>query len=48
MRAFFAGGLDNALVVEGLPALLISLNKHYRVRTASIRVTGIRTGTVMG
>jgi len=41
MRAFYAGGLDNALVVEGLPALLISLNKHYRVRTASIRVTGI-------
>jgi NADPH-dependent F420 reductase len=41
MRAFYAGGLDNALVVEGLPALLISLNKHYSVRTASIRVTGL-------
>lgn len=41
MRAFYSGGLDNALVVEGLPALLIGLNKHYRVRTASIRVTGI-------
>lgn len=41
MRAFYAGNLDNALVVEGLPALLISLNQHYRVRTASIRVTGL-------
>lgn len=41
MRAFYAGGLDNALVVEGLPALLISLNKHYRIKTASIRVTGV-------
>jgi len=41
MRAFYVGGLDNAHVVEGLPALLISLNKHYRVRTASIRVTGL-------
>ncbi|HUF39108.1 MAG TPA: NADPH-dependent F420 reductase [Anaerolineales bacterium] len=41
MRAFYAGSLDNAVVVEGLPALLISLNKHYRVRTASIRVTGL-------
>lgn len=41
MRAFYAGHLDNALVVEGLPALLISLNKHYGVKTASVRVTGI-------
>lgn len=41
MRAFYAGGLDNALVVEGLPALLISLNRHYRVKTASIRLTGL-------
>ena len=41
MRAFYAGGLDNAITVEGLPALLISMNKHYGVRTASIRVTGI-------
>jgi len=41
MRAFYAGSLDNALVVEGLPALLISLNKHYKIKTASIRVTGV-------
>ena len=41
MRAYYAGGLDNAITVEGLPALLISLNKHYKTRTASIQVTGI-------
>ena len=41
MRAFYAGKLDNAVVVEGLTALLISMNKHYSVKTASIAVTGI-------
>lgn len=29
MRAFYAGGLDNAVVVEGITALLIGMNKHY-------------------
>lgn len=41
MRAFYAGGLRNAFVVEGLTAILISLNKHYKVKNASINVTGI-------
>ncbi len=41
MRAFYAGGLDNAIVVESLTSLLISLNKHYGVKTASIAITGI-------
>jgi len=41
MQAYYAGGLDNALVVEGLTALLISLNKHYKTKTASIRVAGL-------
>jgi 8-hydroxy-5-deazaflavin:NADPH oxidoreductase len=41
MKGFFAGGLDNALIVEGITALLISLNQHYGVKTASIAVTGI-------
>ncbi len=41
MRAYLAGGLDNALVVEGLTSILISLNKAYAVKTASIGVTGI-------
>lgn len=43
MAAFYAGGLDNALVVEGLTAILISLNKHYGVKTASIRIAGLET-----
>jgi hypothetical protein len=41
MRAFYAGGLDNAVIVEGITALLISINKHYSVKTASIAVTGL-------
>lgn len=41
MRAYYAGSLDNAVVVEGLTALVIGLNKAYGVKTASIGVTGI-------
>jgi NADPH-dependent F420 reductase len=41
MRAYYAGGLDNAVVVEGLTSILISLNKHYGGHSAAIRVTGI-------
>jgi len=41
MRAYYAGGLDNAIVVEGLTSILISLNKHYGGHSASIKVTGI-------
>lgn len=41
MQAFFAGDLDNAIVIEGLTALLISVNKHYKTKTASIHLTGV-------
>jgi len=41
MRAYYAGRLENAIVAEGLTAVMISLNKHYGVRTASIAVTGL-------
>ena len=44
MRAYYAGSLDNAVVVEGLTSLLISLNKQYGVKTASIGVTGLEKG----
>ena len=40
MRAFYGGRLDNAQVVEGLTALLISMNKHYGGHS-SINVSGI-------
>lgn len=42
MRAYFAGGLDNAVVVEGLTAVLIAVNKHYKTKTASVLISGIR------
>lgn len=41
MRAFFAGSLDIAVVVEGLTSLLINLNQQYRVKTASIQISGL-------
>jgi len=41
MQAYFAGNLDNAVVVEGLTALVIGLNKAYGIKTASIGVSGI-------
>ena len=41
MRAWYAGGLDNALVAESLTSILISINKYYGVKTASIAVTGV-------
>ncbi len=45
MRGYYAGHLDNANVVEGLTSILISLNKHYKTRSASIKITGIDAGT---
>ncbi|MEJ2304908.1 MAG: NADPH-dependent F420 reductase, partial [Anaerolineales bacterium] len=41
LRAYYAGDLDNAIVIEGLTAIAISLNKFYGVKTASIAITGI-------
>lgn len=42
MQAYFAGGLDNAIVVEGLTSILISLNRHYGGHSAAIKVTGVQ------
>ncbi|HLE15210.1 MAG TPA: NADPH-dependent F420 reductase [Anaerolineales bacterium] len=42
MHAYYAGGLDNAVVVEGLTSILISLNKHYGGHSAAVKVTGIQ------
>lgn len=41
MEAYYAGGLDNAVVVEGITAILISLNRYYKVKNSSISVVGI-------
>jgi NADPH-dependent F420 reductase len=40
MRAFYAGGLDNAVIVEGLTCLLISMNQFYGGHGA-IQIIGI-------
>jgi 8-hydroxy-5-deazaflavin:NADPH oxidoreductase len=41
MRGYYAGGLAYAIVVEGLTSVLISMNKHYGIKNASIRISGI-------
>lgn len=41
MRGYYAGGLENATVVEGVTSILISMNKHYGLKDASIKVAGI-------
>jgi NADPH-dependent F420 reductase len=41
MGAYYAGKLANAITVEGLTSLLVVMNKHYKVKTASIGITGI-------
>jgi NADPH-dependent F420 reductase len=41
LNAYYAGGLGNAIVLEGLTALIMAMNKHYGSRTGSMRVTGL-------
>ena len=41
MRGLYAGGLDNALVVEGITALIIAMNKKYKGH-GMIRITGLK------
>ena len=40
MKGYYAGGLDNAVVVEGLTALLITMNKHYKGH-GTVRIAGL-------
>ncbi|HOA22532.1 MAG TPA: NADPH-dependent F420 reductase [Aggregatilineales bacterium] len=40
-RGIDAGPLANAIVAESLTALLIGVNKRYKVKSAGIRITGI-------
>ena len=41
MSGLNAGSLVNAIAIESLTPVLISLNKHYKIRDAGIRITGI-------
>jgi predicted dinucleotide-binding enzyme len=43
MRGYYAGGLANAIIVEGLTSILISLNKHYGINNTSIKVIGVES-----
>ena len=43
MRGYYAGELKNSIIVEGLTSVLISLNKYYKAKNASIRISGIST-----
>ena len=43
LRPVDAGPLEMARVVEGITALLLSLNRRYRVAHSGIRITGLET-----
>lgn len=42
LRGYYVGGLDKAIVVEGLTSLLVAMNKHYKSRHGAFRVAGIK------
>jgi NADPH-dependent F420 reductase len=44
MRGLDAGPLQNAVVVEGLTAVLIGINMRYKAKGAGIKITGIDQG----
>lgn len=41
MRAFYAGDLNHAVVVEGLTSLLMVMNKRYKSKQGAVKVVGI-------
>lgn len=41
MRGLYAGGLDNGFVVEGLTAILITMNKHYGGH-GTVKIAGLK------
>ncbi len=41
MRGVDAGSLQNAAAVEGLTAILIAINKRYKVKKAGVKITGL-------
>jgi NADPH-dependent F420 reductase len=41
MRAYYAGSLVQSVIVEGLTSLLINMNKYYKKKSASIKITGL-------
>ena len=45
LKAWDAGVIQNAVVVEGLTSILIGLNMKYKVPSSGIRITGIHDAT---
>ncbi|MEX1247607.1 MAG: NADPH-dependent F420 reductase [Anaerolineales bacterium] len=43
LLAYYAGTLDQAIVIEGLTSVLVSMNKHYKSRHGTFKVAGIST-----
>lgn len=41
LRAYYAGTLEKAIVVEGLTSVLVSMNKYYKSRHGTLKVAGI-------
>jgi len=41
MAAFDAGPIENAVVAEGLTAVLININLAFKIRNAGIQITGV-------
>src|SRR5690606_41947883 len=41
LRGLDAGPLQNAVVVEGLTAMLIGINRRAKIKHAGIRITGL-------
>ncbi len=41
MRGVNAGALQNAVVAEGLTAVLLGINIRHKIKGAGIRITGI-------
>jgi 8-hydroxy-5-deazaflavin:NADPH oxidoreductase len=44
MRGIDAGPLQNAVVAEGLTAVLIGINIRHKVKSSGIRITGLESG----
>ena len=41
LRGIHAGALANAVAIESLTAVLIAINRRYKIRNAGIRITGL-------
>ena len=41
LRAWHAGALANAAASEALTSVLIAINKHYKVKSSGLRITGL-------